>query len=180
MKVQDVSEDEHKLARHPHEFFLINLITNHILVFVGLLGMAKQEPYLILIVPAVSVVILSYLIWRASVSRRRDPWFVFCHWQLCARRSRFFIGMILAMALGMMAILASVGGDVNQLRPGHYAIGGVVILPTLFSILVLIIMESDAVHKANIGEVPEWLVRKYPPDSFGRLAKSVLKPVLEH
>ncbi len=60
MKFDGISEAEHKAARHPHEFFLINLITNHILVFVGLLGMAKQEPYLILIVPIVSVVILSY------------------------------------------------------------------------------------------------------------------------
>jgi len=152
-----------KAARHPHEYFLINLITNHILIFVGLLGMAKQEPWLLLIVPAISITILTYLVWRARLSRERDSWFVFCHWQLCARRSRFFIGMILLMALGIAAILASVGGNVADLRPGHYAIGGMVLLPTLFTVLVLIIMESDAVHKANIGEVPDGLVKRYPP-----------------
>jgi hypothetical protein len=38
----------------------------------------------------------------------------------------------------------------------------VAMLPTVFSVLVLIIMESDAVHKANLGEVPDWLVEKYP------------------
>ena len=163
MKFDGISEAEHKAARHPHEFFLINLITNHILVFVGLLGMAKQEPYLILIVPIVSVVILSYLIWRARLSRSRDSWFVFSHWQLCARRSRFFVGMILFMGLGILAILASVGGNASDLRPGHFAIGGIVMLPTLFTILVLIIMESDAVHKANIGEVPGWLIERFSP-----------------
>ncbi len=163
MKFENLSEEERKAARHPHEYFLINLITNHILVFVGLLGMAKQEPYLILIVPAVSISILTYLVWRASRSAGRDGWFVFCHWQLCARRSRFFIGMILLMGLGIVVILASVGGQVQDLRPGHYAIGGLVMLPTLFTVLVLILMESDAVHKANVGEVPDWLVKRHPP-----------------
>ncbi|WP_293647991.1 hypothetical protein [Thiolapillus sp.] len=163
MIFENISEDARKKARHPHEFLLINLITNHILLFVGLLGMAKQEPWLLLIVPIISILILTYLVWRAALSRKRDAWFVFCHWQLCARRSRFFIGMIVLMALGIVAILASVGGDVADLRPGHYAIGGMVMLPTLFSVLVLIIMESDAVHKANIADVPEWLVKKFPP-----------------
>ena len=163
MIFENISEDIRKQARHPHEFFLINLITNHILVFVGLLGMAKQEPWLLLIVPVVSVAILTYLIWRSLLSKKRDHWFVFCHWQLCARRSRFFIGMIVFMALGIVVILASVGGNVADLRPGHYAIGGIVLLPTLFTVLVLIIMESDAVHKANIGDVPDGLVKKYPP-----------------
>ena len=163
MIFESTSNEQRKQARHPHEFFLINLITNHILVFVGLLGMAKQEPWLLLIVPAVSILILTYLVWRAAISRKRDPWFVFCHWQLCARRSRFFIGMIALMGLGIAVILASVGGNLADLRPGHYAIGGMVMLPTLFSVLVLIIMESDAVHKASIGDVPEWLVKKFPP-----------------
>ncbi len=158
-----ISEDVRKKARHPHEFFLINLITNHILLFVGLLGMAKQEAWLLLIVPVVSISILSYLVWRAMVSRKRDHWFVFCHWQLCARRSRFFIGIIALMGVGIVVILASVGGNIADLRPGHYAIGGMVMLPTLFSVLVLILMESDAVHKANLGDVPEWLVKKFPP-----------------
>ena len=167
MIFEDISDAQRKQARHPHEFFLINLITNHILVFVGLLGMAKQEPWLLLIVPAVSILILTYLVWRAAISRKRDPWFVFCHWQLCARRSRFFIGMIVLMGLGIAAILTSVGGNVADLRPGHYAIGGMVMLPTLFSVLVLILMESDAVHKAGIGDVPEWLVKKFPPSEGG-------------
>jgi hypothetical protein len=163
MIVDGISEDVRKKARHPHEFFLINLITNHILLFVGLLGMAKQEPWLLLIVPVVSISILSYLVWRAMVSRKRDQWFVFCHWQLCARRSRFFIGIIALMGIGIAVILASVGGNITDLHPGHYAIGGMVMLPTLFSVLVLILMESDAVHKANLGDVPEWLVQKFPP-----------------
>jgi len=158
----DISEQERKQARHPHEYFLVNLITNHILVFVGLLGMARDKPMLLLIVPAVSILILSYLLYRARRAKKIDPWFACCHWQLCARRSRFFIGMIGFMGLVVLGLILSVGGDVNALKPGHFALGGVAILPTMFSVLVLIIMESDAVHKANLGEVPDWLVKKYP------------------
>ncbi|WP_419590911.1 hypothetical protein [Thiolapillus sp.] len=55
MIFENISEDARKKARHPHEFLLINLITNHILLFVGLLGMAKQEPWLLLIVPIISL-----------------------------------------------------------------------------------------------------------------------------
>ncbi len=163
MIFDNLPEDVHKKARHPHELLLINLITNHILLFVGLLGVVKDEPWLLLIVPVLSISILTYLVWRALISKKRDHWFVFCHWQLCARRSRFFIGMIALMGLGIVVILVSAGGNLNDLRPGHYAIGGIVMLPTLFSVLVLILMESDAVHKAGIGDVPEWLVKKYPP-----------------
>ena len=161
-----VSEQEKKQARHPHEYFLINLITNHILIFVGLLGMAKDNPALMLIVPVLSVSILLYLVFRARLSFKKDGWFVMCHWQLCARRSRFFIAMLGLLVLVVMGLLLTVGGDVSALKPGHYALGGVAILPTMLSVLVLIIMESDAVHKANLGEVPDWLARKYPqPDA---------------
>ena len=158
----EISEQERKQARHPHEYFLINLITNHILLFVGLLGMARDNPMALLIVPVISILILSYLLFRARRALKVDPWFVSCHWQLCARRSLFFIGMIAFMGLVVLAVILSVGGDVNALKPGHYAVGGVAMLPTIFSVLVLVVMESDAVHKANLGEVPDWLVKKYP------------------
>ena len=158
----EIEEVERKQARHPHEYFLINLITNHILVFVGFLGMARDTPKLLLIVPTVSIIILTYLVIRARKSLKVDSWFTMCHWQLCARRSKFFIGMIGFMGLVILGLLLSVGWDASALKPGHFAIGGVAILPTMFSVLALIVMESDAVHKANHGEVPDWLVKKYP------------------
>jgi len=66
------------------------------------------------------------------------------------------------MGLVVLGLILLVGGDMSALKPGHYAMGGVAMLPTIFSVLVLVVMESDAVHKANLGEVPDWLVEKYP------------------
>ena len=157
-----ITEAQSKKARLPHELFLINLITNHILLFVGLLGMMKTYPILALVTPAISVVALSYLLIRGRKELNNDSWYVMVHWQLCVRRSRFFVGMILFMGLIIAGLIFSVGGDVTQLKPGHYALGGVAILPTMFSVLALIVMESDAMHQAKMGRVPDGMVRRFP------------------
>lgn len=160
-----VSEAESADARHPHEIFLINLITNHILIFVGLLGMAKTYPWLMLVTPSISFVVLGYIMIRARSKLHGASWFAACHWQLCAHRSKIFIGMLLVLGIFLAGLLLSVGGDPSQLKPGHKALGGVLALPTLVFILVLIVMESDAMHKARIGVVPQWLIDKYPNPS---------------
>jgi hypothetical protein len=161
MKFQ-ISEAQSKLARFPHELFLINLITNHILLFVGLLGMMKSYPLLALVTPAISVAVLGYLLLRGRKERNSESWYVMVHWQLCMRRSRFFVAMILLMGLVIAGLILSVGGDASQLKPGHYAIGGVTFLPVMFSILALIVMESDAMHQAKTGLVPDGMVRMFP------------------
>lgn len=161
----EVSEELGSKAKFPHEIFLINLITNHILIFVGLLGLAKTYPWVMLITPSISLLVLSYLLINAQRALKTAPWFVACHWQLCAHRSKMFIGMLAMLGMVVAGLLISVGGDASQLKPGHYAIGGVTTLPALVFILVLIVMESDALHKARIGLVPEWLVEKYPESS---------------
>lgn len=160
--IYDIPEEQRKSAKLPHEIFLINLITNHILVFVGLLGMAKSFPLGMLVTPTISLCILTYLLYGARRARLTQPWFVACHWALCARRSKLFIGMLGILGLVVVGLVLSVGGSVENLRPGHYALGGAAMLPTLVTILVLIVMESDAVHKARIGELPDWLTQKFP------------------
>ena len=158
----EISEAEFTDAKHPHEIFLINLITNHILLFVGLLGLAKTYPWVMLITPGISVVVLAYLMIRARSKLNSAGWYSACHWQLCAHRSKLFIFMLLALGAVLAGLLLSVGGDPSMLKPGHKALGGVMALPTLVFILVLIVMESDAMHKAKSGVVPQWLIDKYP------------------
>lgn len=161
----EVSEAEITDAKHPHEIFLINLITNHILLFVGMLGLAKNYPWVMLITPVISISVLTYLMIRARSKLNSGSWYSACHWQLCAHRSKLFIGMLCLLGGVLAGLLISVGGDSSLLKPGHYALGGVSALPTLVFILVLIVMESDAMHKAKTGVVPQWLVDKYPNPS---------------
>ncbi len=147
------------MARHPHEIFLINMITNHILIFIGLLGMAKSYPLLMLVTPGISLCLLLYILYRARRALTQDPWFVKCHWQIGARRSRLFIAMLAIMGLVVVGVLLASGGEPG---PQHYAIGGLGILPTMLTTLALIVMESDAMHQARLGKLPDSIVRRYP------------------
>lgn len=165
----DIPEQERVRARHPHEIFLINLIVNHILLFVSLMGMATSYPYLMLIIPGISIAILGYLIIRGRRALTSELWFVKCHWQICVRRSMFFIAMLGIMAAAILIILLISGGNP---RPQHYAFGGVAILPTMLTVLVLIIMESDAMNQARQGILPKSMVERFPkPDDIAILSE---------
>jgi hypothetical protein len=41
-------------------------------------------------------------------------------------------------------------------------IGGVGILPVMVTVLVLIIIESDALYHANQAKLPSWVVERFP------------------
>jgi len=44
-------------------------------------------------------------------------------------------------------------------------IGGVGLLPVMVVMLVLILMESDALYHANLHKLPDWVVERHPnPD----------------
>jgi hypothetical protein len=162
----EVSEKEIKQANIPHELFLTNLIANHILMFVAALGMAGSLPWLLALTPVISFSILSYTLWRAARSRTRDPWYVMCHWQVCARRSNIFILMLL-MLLAIGALGWGAHTYLKMMKEAVWALlGGVGILPMMVTVLVLVIMESEALYHANLAKLPNWVVEKYPnPDA---------------
>jgi hypothetical protein len=162
----DVSKDEIRKANIPHEIFLTNLIGNHILMTVGAGGVAGSFPWVMAIVPVISFSLLGYILWRANRSRTRDTWYVMCHWQVCARRSRIFIGMLslllLAMVLGWAGY--TYGGMMKEAVLA--LIAGTGILPVMATVLVLVIVESDALYHANQAKLPNWVVERFPnPDA---------------
>ena len=154
----EVSNEEIVRAKYPHEVFLINLIFNHILLFVAFLSASSLQAFLI-VVPILSAAILTYILWKAQKSKYVAPWYVKCHWQLAARRSRLFLLMLGLMALVILGVWFASGGDPG---PQHYAIGGVGILPTMVTVLALIVMESEAMAQAGAGVIPKWLEERYP------------------
>jgi len=78
------------------------------------------------------------------------------------------MGVLGVLVLIVVGLILSVNGDVSALKPGHYAIGGVAILPTMLSVLALIVMESDAVHKANTCILPDAFLTLYPDNQPSR------------
>ncbi len=162
----EVSQQEIKQANVPHEIFLTNLIGNHILMAIAAGGVAGSFPWVMAVIPVISFSLLGYTLWRARQSFTRDSWYVMCHWQVCARRSRIFILMLLllvaAMGLGWMAY--AVGGMMKEAVIA--LVLGTGILPVMVTVLVLVIVESDALYHANQAKLPKWVVERYPnPDA---------------
>nr|VFK50179.1 MAG: hypothetical protein BECKTUN1418E_GA0071001_100133 [Candidatus Kentron sp. TUN]VFK50832.1 MAG: hypothetical protein BECKTUN1418D_GA0071000_100230 [Candidatus Kentron sp. TUN]VFK51232.1 MAG: hypothetical protein BECKTUN1418F_GA0071002_100133 [Candidatus Kentron sp. TUN] len=158
----DVSKVDIKKAEVPHEIFLFNLVGNHILIFIASLGMFRSFPYPLYLVPIISVACLVYTILRAKRSLAIDPWFAFCHWQIAARRAKVFIGML--FLLSIFSLFGWLGYFYFDLmKEAIYAIiGGIGILPTMVTMLILIMVESDGLYQANQRRLPEWVLRKFP------------------
>lgn len=164
MKVE-ISEQESKRAKVPHEIFLTNLVGNHILWFIASLGLVRSYWQPLALVPVVSILILAYTLLRARQSKKRDPWFVMCHWQICAARSRVFILML--TILGSISLLGWVGFTFFGMKEVAVMamIGGAGVLPVMVTVLVLILMESDALHQAAQHKLPKRMLERYPnPD----------------
>lgn len=158
----DVSKEEIKKANVPHEMMLTNLIGNHILIFIAAAGMAGSYPWLLALVPIISLIILGFTLWRAKRSRGQDSWYVMCHWQVCAQRSKIFI-LMLILLLAMSGLGWFGYTHMGMMKEAVFAlIGGVGILPIMATVLILIIMESEALYHSNLCRLPNWVVEKFP------------------
>jgi hypothetical protein len=159
MKFEISDELVHK-AKIPHDIFLTNLIGNHILWFVAALGIVRSYWQPLALVPILSFGALFYTLWRAK--RSQDPWYVWVHWQIAAARSRIFIYMLLAV-LGIW-FLGWIGFTYFEMKKVAVMalIGGGGILPIMVTVLILILMESDALHQATSCHLSKSLVEKYP------------------
>jgi hypothetical protein len=106
--------------------------------------------------------LLGYTLWRARRSIGRDPWYVMCHWQVCARRSRVFIGMLLLLlAVVTLGWLGYTYGGMMKEAVIALVIG-VGILPVMATVLVLILIESEALYHASQAKLPAWVVERFP------------------
>jgi hypothetical protein len=170
----EVSKEEIIQAKKPHDLFLVNLIANHILAFVGTLGLASSWAWPMLVVPITSFLILSYTIYRANKSLTNDPWFVKCHWQLALKRSKALM-VVIALACTAAAVGVLLYSQFGVMKEAAMAfVGGLGLLPVMVTVLILIIMESDALHQANKGELPESLVKKFPDGQYKEIEPTIV------
>ena len=149
------------LAKRAHDTFISNLIVNHILLFSGIATLGQSYFHLMGLVPVISVLIIAYTLFRAAKLQRADSEFVFIHWQIAARWSRLLAMMLsLLVVLSVSAWLAHT--QLGLMREMSYALAaGLGLLPTLVSVLVLVVVESDALHHAKEGTYPKWAHRRF-------------------
>lgn len=161
MSIDQVSEQEIAAAKVPHDIFLSNLIMNHILLFTGIVAFGKQYVHFAILIPIFSVMALLYTLYRANTIKREQSEFVYLHWQIAQRWSLLFAGV-----LGLLATVALLAWLANQhlgmMKEAVYAlIGGLGILPTLLAVLVLVVIDSDSLHHARMGTLPNWAKRRF-------------------
>ncbi len=157
----DVSADEIRRAKFPHEVFLVNLIFNHIFLFVASLSVVQTFPVLIFCVPLVSFCCMTYILLQARREMHGPSWYVRCHWQLAAKRNRMFM-LLLLLSAAVIGGGWAISGLLHLSRISTYAlIGGFGLLPFMVTLLILIIMGNEAVHLAKHGMLPAWVVERY-------------------
>jgi predicted permease len=153
-----ISDEAAAKAKHPHELFLINLIFNHVFLFIATISASSLQA-LAWVVPVISLAIIGYTLWRARRPRPDDDHYVRCHWQLAARRSGKFVAMWALAAAGALALFAVANGEP---APVHYALGATLFLPIMLTMLVLILMESEALQHARSRTLPKALAGSMP------------------
>lgn len=153
-----ITEIEARQAKIPHDIFLVNLIFNHILVFATILTASSLVQYII-VVPVFSIMCTICIFWGAHRARNKYSWYVNGHWQVCVSRSKKFIIMI-AIMLAIFILLWFVSD--GHLRPQHWALGGATVLPVMVTVIILIMLESESLHLAKKGELPDWVMQQFP------------------
>lgn len=158
-------DQERAAARMPHDIFLTNLIANHILLFTAIAATGKSYFEFIVLVPLLSFAFLGYTFIRSSRIKREDSEFVYIHWQI-ARRWSFIFAMVLT-AVVSVAVLGWLSYTyLGLMKEAAFAfVGGLSFLPTLISVLVLIVIEMDSLHHARVGTLPAWARRRFLGES---------------
>jgi len=157
----DISPEEGKRAKWPHEIFLINLIFNHIFVFCATVAVFGTFPWLVVLVPAISFSIIGYLFLKArQVAASGESWFVKAHWRIAARRNHLFM-----LLLGVTCMISGGGLWLSKALgwakvPTIALIAGVGLLPFMVALLVLIVLGNESVFMARDGKLPKRFLEK--------------------
>ncbi len=159
----DISPEEGKRAKWPHEIFLINLIFNHVFVFCATVAVFNTFPVFVALVPAISFSIIGYILIKArQVAAGDDSRFVKAHWQIAARRNRLFM-----LLLTVTCVVAAGGLWLSRMLgwakiPTIALIAGVGLLPFMVVLLVLIVLGNESVFMARDGKLPKRFLEQDP------------------
>ena len=158
------SPAEIKAARWPHEILLINLVFNHVFIFVVTLGVIKSIPMLILLTPLISFFIITYiLIKQKNIQASDASFFIKGHWKIAAARNRWFLYLLIftyTVAGGGYYLFSAFGLSKITLWALVIGIG---LLPFMVALLTLVTLGSDSMNVARDGQLPDNFLAKNPP-----------------
>lgn len=159
-----VSDNEKRLARVPHNLFVLNiLIVNLLMTPVAIVMNIGMYGFFIPLICSLAVIL--YIYTRLSC---QSSWFVEMHWRLSFRRCLFLmLGYALsAILIGVGWLISLSSQDATMAEIIFTAVSRVAIVPSLLAVMATVVLEAGGYHQINHGIVPEWLVRKFPPAAF--------------
>lgn len=150
-----IGEVEINRAKHLHSVLLFDFIVIHIFIFLLALSMIKTSVVPMIIMPIISILSLSYVIFKGSrTSQSELSRFVRCHMLLAAKRAKLFLGLFVVTGSFTAFILLG-GAQLGMSKITSYALaGGIGQLPFMVALLVLVVLEFDAEHQCKSGKVP--------------------------
>ncbi|RDH90175.1 MAG: hypothetical protein DIZ77_14040 [endosymbiont of Seepiophila jonesi] len=156
----EIDESVRKRAKNPHDIFMLNLAGIHLLaapasfVFMGKPGL--------LIPLSVSLLIIVFFWIRASRVEKQDPWFVAAHWRLAASRTKILlVGYAITGAIIGLTTMATSGDSKGAIMADAFF--RVAIVPALLTVMVCFVLESSGIFMAAKAELPNGLVKRFPP-----------------
>jgi hypothetical protein len=150
-----VTNAEVKRAQSLHSILLFDFIVIHVFVFVLALSLFKTSPIPIILMPLVSIVLLSTVIFRAKRAiTQESSEFVLCHNLLAGKRAQLFL--LLFIVTGTFTAVTILGGaQFGMSKITSYALAiGVGQLPFMVALLALVVLEFDAEHQCKSGKIP--------------------------
>ncbi|GAB4126152.1 MAG: hypothetical protein Fur0040_08680 [Sideroxydans sp.] len=156
-------KNEIKRARLLHGVLLFDFIVIHVFYFVLAIGLMSSSILPLALMPVISLLMLSFVLWRAYRGVRQEPsWFVRCHLLLAAKRAKMF--MLLFIITGTFSAGLVFGGAALGLKPlvAKSLAFGLGQLPFMVALLTLVVFEYDAEHQASQGKVPKSAVALQP------------------
>lgn len=150
-----VTEAEVSRAKSLHSVLLFDFIVVHVFVFVLALSLLKTTPIPIILMPLLSIALLSNVIFKAKQAvSKEESVFVLSHNLLAAKRAKLFL--LLFIVTGTLTTALVMGGaQFGMSKITSYALAaGIGQLPFMVSLLVLVVMEFDAEHQCKDGKIP--------------------------
>jgi hypothetical protein len=151
-------------ARSPHELLMINLAAFHLALGPAVLFLGIGA-WGLLLPPLLSSLVMAYIYLRGHRPSGAAPWFVLAHWRLAWRRCR-----LLLMGYAASAVIIG-GGSLLALSAQKHSMKEIIftiatrvgVMPTIVIVLVLFVLSNSGLELAGRGEVPDGMVKMFPP-----------------
>jgi hypothetical protein len=167
-------ETERRRAKSAHELAMTSLLLFNLPALIALLGGSFIQPDsplapykgLGVAVPlGLSLAVIAYSFWRAARAAGGEHWLVAAHWRLATDRYKILLIAYVAGAglIGLGWLLAQTQSKPAMQEMMFIALQRVAIAPMLITLMVLVMLESGALAQALRGEVPNSLVKRFPP-----------------